>query len=239
MRDVIRSSNSSGRESSQDRVSFAVALMELKRQGCCVLVTGRVNERTRAAQSSHLFGNNDASRHRVLALTDATASGLDWYLPDGISQAHSSVTVLDHTETVRDAAGTVDPSLQHSDVDDGSPTIEGGLGTMLRESIEATVRNGPTGPSVFRLGVATLGALIAIDGLSSTRAFVGAVRTGVVEVHGMVHFHLPGVPDPETFEALYPEIDIHIELRDSHHVPEHRWHLLEAGLSTDWLPVQS
>lgn len=237
MRDVTRGPNSPSRELSQDRTSFAGELIQLKRQGCCVLVTGRVSEQTRAAQSCQLFGAVDASRHRVFTLTDITFSGTDQYLPEGISLAHSSVTVLDYTGIVRDAAGTVDTSLQHSDVGDSSKTYGIGLGTMLRESIGASVRDGPTGPGVLRLGVATLRALIAVDGLSSTQAFVRAVRTDVVDVHGIAHFHLPGVPDPETFAALSPEIDIHIELRESHHVPEHRWHLLGAELSSDWLPV--
>lgn len=238
MRDVTRSRDSSSQELSQDRTSFAAELMQRKRQGCCVLVTGRVSEQTRAAQSRQLFGARDASRHRVLALTDATPTGAGRYLPDDISPAHSSVTVLDYTETVRDATGTVETPLQQPDVD-GSNEVGSRLETMLREPVEAAVRNGPSGPGVLRLGVATLGALIAVDGLSPTQAFVKAVRADVVDVHGIVHFHLPGTPDPETLDALYPETDIHIELRESHHVPEHRWHLLGSELSTDWLPVRS
>lgn len=238
MRDVTHGPDSSNEDLSQDRASFAAELMQLKRQGCSVLVTGRVNERLHAAQSCQLFGARDASRHRVLTLTDATPARVCQYLPDGVAPADSSVTVLDYTETVRNVTGAADTPLHQLDTDD-SKTVGNRLGAMLCEPVEAAVRNGPTGPSVCRLGVATLGALIAIDGLSPTRSFVRTVRADVVDIHGIVHFHLPGTPDSKTLDTLYPVTDIHIELRESRCLPEHRWHLLDSDLSTDWLPVRS
>lgn len=238
MRNVTRGRDASNEDPPQGRAPFAAERMQLKRQGCSVLVTGRVNERLRAVQFRQSFGACDGSRHRVLTLTDATPAGVCQYLPHGVTPADSSVTVLDYTETVRNATGAADTPPNQSDADT-SKTVGNRVGAMLCELVEAAVCTGPPGTSVYRLGVATLGALTAIDGLSPTRSFVRTVRADVVDIHGIVHFHLPSTPGSETLDTLYPVTDIHIELRESRRLPEHRWHLLDSNLSTDWLSVRS
>lgn len=263
MRDVVSRLDTSGRELSQARASFAAELMQLKQEGCCVLVTSRANESVRAVQSRQLFGSVDASRQRTLTLTDsvgcdsvpsdgwqthckatettdiggseehhnrsydATSTGLSRYLPDGISADHSPASALDHREVVLDATDVTNTQLWPS-VDDS---------TTLCESVRTVVQNPAADPGELRLGVATLGALVAIDGCSATQAFVCAVRTDLIGVHGIAHVHLPGTPDSETLTTLRPEIDIHIELRESHGAGEPRWHLLDSELSTDWFPL--
>lgn len=236
MGDVPRGPNTPSSGAAQDLDPFAAALMRLKRRGCCVLVTGQVDERVRAAQSCRLFGQSNESRRRVLVLTEGTPSLTAQYLPDDITPAHSSVTKLDYTNEIRDAA-TADPSPQPRPTATGSeesaPMTD--LGTSLYDPIADAVRTDSPSPGELRLGIATLGALIDTDGLTASRAFVRAVRGDVLAVHGMGHFHFPGEPDTETFAALRPLIDIHIELRNLNGVPEHRWHLLEAGHSTGWI----
>lgn len=242
MGDATHDPNSSSRETSQRRGPFASELMRLKRRGCCVLVTGRVSDRVRAAQSRQLFGEIDESRQRVLALTDAAPADTSRYLPDGIPPTHQNVTVLDYTEMVR--AGVTDTPPPSTDTQSDSHfRSEGsdhkrGLATTLRASVGPAIRNDSVAPGELRFGIATLGALISADGLSPTQAFVRAVRTDVLSMHGMGHFHLPGVPDTDTLNALRSVTDIHLELRESQrHGPEHRWHLLEANYSTDWFPM--
>lgn len=249
----------SNQECSGERELFATELMRLKHRGCCVLVTGRVSERVRAAQSRQLFGDIGEPRQRVLTLTDATPTETCRYLPDGITPSQPNVTVLDHTSRVRDSSST--PARTHTNThshtqpladtthpEDGcesNSNIDINTDTdtdididTLSAAITAVVPDDCADPGEIRLGVATLGTLIGTDGLSATRGFVRTVRAEVVAANGMGHVHLPGSPDTETLDALRPVIDIHIELRESQpRVPEHRWHLLETGCSTDWLPM--
>lgn len=256
MGDVAHSPDAPGskQECSKER-EFATELMRLKHRGCCVLVTGRVSERVRATQSRQLFGDIDEPRQRVLTLTGVTSTEAGQYLPDGITPPQPNVTVLDHTSVVRDSSGVAETSPQqpstpahththsHSQLSADASYSDHGLDInididTLSETITAVVPDDCTEPGEIRLGVATLGTLIGTDGLSATRAFVRTVRAAVVAANGMGHFHLPGSPDTETLDALRPIIDIHLELRESQpRIPEHRWHLLETGCSTDWLPM--
>lgn len=239
MDEATRRPASSDQETFQDRETFSGALMDLKRRGCCVLVTGQVNERTRAAQSRRLFGQSDTPRQRVLTLTDATSKSAARYLPEGIAPTHSTVTTLDYTETVRVIADTVGHSSQPAPVattsDDAASMGE--LGALLYDPIKDILRADTLHPGELRLGIATLRILIDNDGFSATRAFVRTLRADIVAAHGMGHFHLPGSPDSETVTALRPLIDIHIELRQSECGPEHRWHLLETGEATSWIQL--
>ncbi|RRJ33760.1 DUF7504 family protein [Halocatena pleomorpha] len=238
MKHASRGSNASG--SRQTEKSFTDTLMGLKRRGCCVLVTGQVDERVRAAQSRRLFGERETSRQRVLTLTDATSDLDAQYLPESITPAHSSVTTLNYTGVVRDIASTADPTAELPPTAASSEPSDsmGNLGDLLYDSIKETIRAGQTVPGELRLGIATLCVLLDTDGLSATEAFVRALRADVLAVGGMAHFHLPCSPGSETLAALDPLIDIHIELRESNGSVEHRWRLSETDHVTDWLPLQ-
>jgi hypothetical protein len=228
---------------------FADELMRLKQRGCCVLVTGSVSERVRTVQSRALFGSITEHRQRVLALTDATPAITSEYLPDGLGPEHSDVTVLDYTETVRNVTGIDPSSLEpHPSIapsDSRESTETGtenasviGLGETLRDSIAETIQT-DLSPGELRVGVATLNALIAMDGLPSTCAFVDAVRTDLLAANGMGHVHFPGSLDDDTLAALRPVVDIHLELRESqNNPPEQRWHLLDADLTTNWIQLR-
>ncbi|UPM44460.1 DUF7504 family protein [Halocatena salina] len=237
MGDVPRDPDSSSRETAQNPDSFAVELMGLKRRGCCVLVTGPVDERVRAAQSRRLFGESETDRQRVLILTERASDFTAQYLPDGIPSAHPSVNILDYTDLIDDMAGTTSPSPPFSPTD-ASPDTSGsmnGLCAHLCDPICDAIPTDSCCPGELRLGITTLDVLIDTDGLSATRAFVRSIRSDILAVHGMGHFHFPGEPDPELLTALSPLIDIHIELRKTDDVPEHRWHLLRTDHSTGWL----
>lgn len=225
-----------GQETVQDQEVFAGALIDLKRRGCCVLITGQVNERTRAAQSRRLFGQSDTTRQRVLTLTDATPSSASRYLPEGIAPTHTTVTTLDYTEKVRIATDTASHGSQPSSATSlGDGPSMAGVGALLYEPVRDAIRTDALSPGELRLGIATLRVLIDTDGLSATRTFIRAVRDDILDVRGMGHFHFPGSPASETVSALYPLVDIHIQLRQSNRGPEHRWHLLETGYSTNWI----
>lgn len=81
MRDVPRGSNSSGRE--PDRASFTVELIQPKRLGCRVLLTGRAPN-SRAAQLRQLFGNIGTTCYRVLTSKRCCANRARW--PFGLNQ---------------------------------------------------------------------------------------------------------------------------------------------------------
>lgn len=236
MRDVTRSSDTFNRTTVEDREVFAETLMDLKRRGCCVLVTGKVNERARAAQSRRLFGQSNTSRHRVLTLIDATPSAVSRYLPEGITPTHSTVTKLDFIDDIRLVADFVDNAAQSetesTEVNDAISMAT--IGSLLHDPIREALRSESFRPGELRLGIATLRVLIDTDGLTATKAFVQTVRNELVDINGMGHFHLPGELEAKTFTAFRPLIDIHIELRQTNCVLEHRWHLLETGESTSW-----
>jgi hypothetical protein len=218
---------------------FASELMRLKHRGCCVLVTGSVGERVRAMQSRALFGGVEEYRQRVFALTDATPT--DQYLPDGLTPESSDVTVLNHTDTVRDVAGVADPSSLQQSASPSSVSAETasvtGFGATLSDSITETIQSGLS-PGELRVGVATLNALIAMDGLSATCAFIREIRADLRAAHGMGHVHLPGSPEADALDALRSVVDIHLELRESQqYTPRQRWHLLDADITTNWHPV--
>ncbi|RRJ31841.1 DUF7504 family protein [Halocatena pleomorpha] len=236
MGDVPRGPVSSSRETAQNRDLFAVELMGLKRRGCCVLVTGSVSERVRAAQSRRLFGESDTSRQRILIFTEQASSPTAQYLPDGIPSTHPSVRILDYTDLVADMAGDISSSQQSlADVDPDTPESMTGLCVLLCDPVCDAVPSDSLPPGELRLGITTLGTLVETDGLSATRAFVRSIRSDILAANGMGHFHFPDDPDPELLAALDPVIDIHIELRQSDDVPEHRWHLLGTEHSTGWL----
>lgn len=230
---------------------FVNELMRLKQRGCCVLVTGSVSERVRTMQSRALFGSIEEHRERVFALTDATPAKTADYLPGGRTPKHTDVTVLDYTDTVRDVTGVTDVSslqLRSSTASSRAKTPETpavettsitGLGETLYDSIAATIQADQLSPGELRVGVATLNALIAMDGLAPTCAFVDALRTDLLAANGMGHVHFPGVLDSNALTALRPVVDIHLELRESRQPPpEQRWHLLDADLTTNWLRLK-
>lgn len=234
---VPRDPDASSRETAQNRDSFAVELMGLKRRGCCVLVTGPVDEQVRAAQSRRLFGESDEPRQRVLILTEEAPSHTAQYLPNGITPTHSSVRILDYTDIIHDMTGAISPSPQLSPADIGSGAAGPmtGLCALLCDPVCNAIPADSLRPGELRVGITTLGVLLDTDGLSATRAFVRSIRSHILAAHGMGHFHFPGDPDSEVFSALRPLIDIHIKLRNPDGIPEHRWHLLETDHSTGWL----
>lgn len=224
------------------REPFASELTRLKQQGCCVLVTGSVSERVRAMQSDNLFGVADERRQRVLILTDATSGGTAQYLPDGITPEHPHVTVLDYTDDARNMAGVTDLSSLSPSMDSSSVSPESDRGdelvTPLYEAITDTIQTDQLSAGELRVGVATLTPLITVDGLSAACTFVRAVRTEMLAAHGIAHVHLPGSPNANILTTFRSIVDIHLELRNSQQfVPEHRWQLLDADLTTTWLSV--
>lgn len=82
MRDVPCGSNSSGRK--PDRASFAVELIQPKRLGCRVLLTGCAPKRTRAAQLRQPFRNIGTTCYRVLTSKRCCANRMRW--PFGLDQ---------------------------------------------------------------------------------------------------------------------------------------------------------
>ncbi len=164
--------------------------MGLKHRGCCVLVTGQVDERARAAQSRRLFGQTDEPRKRVLTLIEARPA-----VQTSISRqnyaAHSSVTTLDYTEEARDIT-VVTSSPSQTAIDLGSETASlSGLSAVLcdplRDAIQADTSTGE-----LRLSIATLGTLIDIDGLSVT--LIRTIRSDILDSHGWDIFII-GEPD--------------------------------------------
>lgn len=227
---------------SPDHESFIAELTRLKCQGCCVLVTGAVSERVRTAQSRQLFGVPGAPRQRILTLTDATAADAAQYLPGEITPNHSRVTVLDYPDEVRGECAVADLSAPHPSPatqpgTDKPPTMTN-LGATLHAAITAKIQPEHVHAGELRVGIATLNELLSTDGLSATCAFISAVQTDVLAAHGMSHIHLSGETDDTTLAALRSIVDIHLELReDRRDAPEHRWHLFDANLISDWYSI--
>lgn len=225
------------------RDTFTTELTRLKQQGCCLLVTGSVSERVRAAQSQHLFGTPVEPRQRVLVVTDTITAGTARYLPPTVSPDDSDVTVLDALSTLRTrtAVGYSHSSSLDQPLDDASlPDDLVALHSALRDAIDVANREVQLPPGKLRIGLSSLCDLIERHGITATKTFVRAVTSDTRSMQGMTHFHFPGTLDSVTLTALKPVVDIHLELRDSFsRPPEQRWHLLGADLTSNWMTIRA
>ena len=225
-------------------------LNELKAEGCNLLVVGDSRRELFTRASASLLGEADASRFRLIALTDATSQSAARRLPDPVEtdQPLTAMTKLVHhplsaRSTTAEAATESYPEL--TGIPESHVTREclAELETEIAESM-AAFHNRTTDPTAteLRVGVDSLVPLLDRYEESAVRRFVRVVADRAREYDAMAHYVLPEPYDSERVQSLAGEFEAVVEVRSvdptkHDHDAEERWHIPGKDLTIDWLPL--
>ncbi|WP_132058849.1 DUF7504 family protein [Halorussus amylolyticus] len=231
-----------------DDLSLFVSLLNrLKSTGCSLLVVGDEPRELFTRASGHLFGDSEALRHRILAVTDATAESIAERLPDPEETPRpltDTAHILNHTGAPRSVTTATDPTtppaltgIRETCIAD--PELQG-LESALVEAIRRVDgRADHLQPSDLRVGVDSLGPLVGHYEMDVVRRCLDAVGSHVRDHSGMAHYTLANAYDDEDVQALVPHVDAVIELRSVDpeewgHDAEQRWHVPRRDITTEW-----
>lgn len=215
---------------------FADVLERLRRDGCCLLITGEVPESVGVHVTRRLLGAPESDRKRVVALTNSAAKSLESRLPYGVGTAEPTLWTVDQRYGQRSAArpGSADPPAASDAVDDLR-----WLQAELTEAIEwFDERADGLDPAELRVAVDSLAYLLEAHDRTTVRRFVRETGERVRAVNGMAHYHL-AVPDADPAVAELSELfDARVELRQRDGgLPEQRWHVPAASFRSEWIRI--
>lgn len=217
--------------------SFAEALDQLKERGCLVLVVGAVGDDATYAGCRRLLGDELSHPRRRLFLT--TDSDVSKHPGARATCGHSDPSdsrAITYMTTARTAT-SVDPDASMQ-VD--TAVVDGSI-EWLTSATEAAVddleaRAGDLEPGELRVCIDDLEAIIANDDDVEVVEFIRTLRQRVLDAHGMGHAHItrtaPGIP----VDAILPFFDAILEV-DSQEDCRQRWHVRDAGITTEWLEL--
>ncbi|WP_158055947.1 DUF7504 family protein [Halorussus halophilus] len=225
-------------------------LNELKAEGCNLLVVGDSRRELFTRASGSLFGDVNAPRFRLLALTDATTQSAAERLPDPVetSQPLTAMTKLvRHPLSARSTAAQAStgnhPGL--TGIPETKVTTEclAELETELVESMaEFHNRTTDRRSTELRVGVDSLVPLLDRYEESTVRRFVRIVAERSREYDAMAHYILPEPYESERVQSLANEFEAVVEVRSvdptkHDHDAEERWHIPGKDVTIDWLPL--
>ncbi|WP_135805483.1 DUF7504 family protein [Halorussus marinus] len=210
---------------------FRRRLLELKREGCNVLVVGDAGG---ASACRRLLGDSSAGpRYRVFVAADADRSSARDRL-DAIDEdrTRDAAAVVVWRPGGRDAAGGSSASADSLDRD---VTVESAdlraLGAAVAETVEALASGAERrSPARLRLCFDSLAPVVDGHGVRDARRFLLGVTETVERVDGMGHYHLPGRYDRDALAALF---DGTVEVRRARDGVEQRWRV--DGMDTGWI----
>ncbi|WP_224447147.1 DUF7504 family protein [Haloprofundus salilacus] len=219
--------------------SFTVALSELKRRGCNILVVGSSEPDARQSLTRRLLGDATTEpRKRLFVFTDGVHT--HERLGNG-PRDDDSLRVVTQSSVVRGAAATeglpgstLGGPVAHEYVEAGDL---GSLSWAIGDAITSFQSNGPLETSELRLCLDSLQPLVEDHGVKSVRRFASVVGGRVKSVAGMAHYHLSVPNDDPVVDELADAFDAVIELRMCDGTPEHRWTFPDRALSNDWMPI--
>src|SRR6056297_2235981 len=99
--------------SDDELTEFVGVLKELKTTGCTLLVVGDGPRELLTRASGRMFGDDDVTRYRILAATDATPGSIAARLPDPESAprpVEETTHVLNHAGAVRSVTAASNPA---------------------------------------------------------------------------------------------------------------------------------
>ncbi|WP_158055548.1 DUF7504 family protein [Halorussus halophilus] len=243
-------SRSSGDVPPDDAIQeFLDLLNELKATGCNLLVVGDEPRCTFTRASKRLFGDAEAMRYRLLAVTDATPQSVADRLPDAESTprpVEETTHVLTHAQTPR--------CVTTSEISDSQRELASvretriadpelcGLQSALVEGIETFADATPRlRPGDLRVGIDSLGSLLDEYDQAVVRRCLDTVGRHVCKYDGMAHYVLPEAYDSDRVQSLLGAFDAVIEVRrvsdEYEHDAEERWHVPDEGLTIGWTPL--
>jgi hypothetical protein len=208
---------------------FEAALTELRRSGSAFLVTGAVPDRFHRQTCDELLGPDDDERLFVRVGAGAESA----------SDPTDGDRVLDLDATSRSAAATDAPAGGAVAGGAGSsaatvvPTLSS-AGAAFESELAALDTTADRGP---RICVASVLPLVETSGEEQAFRFLHLVTSRVRRLGGTCHLHLPLAADSELAGTMAALVDATVELRLTDDHPEQRWHIHEAGIRSDWLPL--
>lgn len=216
--------------------TFAEALDRLKSRGCLVLVVGPVGGDAKYVGCRRLLGDElSRTRRRLFVTTDsdvtkhpgakATCSHSSPADSRAISYKTSArcATALESTDSLEIEETVVDGDLQQ-------------LSTATAVALqELESRADGVDPGELRVCIDDLGSIIANDDVEVV-GFVRELRQRVLSAGGMCHAHIPKNVPGAPVDAILPYFDAILEV-DSSDICRQRWHVRDAGITTDWLEL--
>ncbi|MFD1599684.1 DUF7504 family protein [Halobellus rarus] len=125
--------------------------------------------------------------------------------------------------------------------DDATVTVEGSIvdlgveiGTAIRE-FDAVA--GDLDPAELRVAFDCVAPLLSEYDRQTVFRFLHLLANDVRSVGGMGHVRVPEPFDSEIVRLFAPLFDAVVELRLDGREPQQRWHLRDAGLTSEWLPI--
>lgn len=199
-----------------DRV--ARGLDALKRRGSNILLVGAGSSGAHDVACRRLCGTARDPRYRLF-VTDESTGAASHSIDDERSR---SIDYESIARTSTDAAG--------------SP-LEA-LGLDVIETIDAFDADADgLAPSQLRVCVGPLATLLQEHDTERVFRLVHVVSSRIEGARGMGHYHLPVNHDHDAVRLLEPVFDATVGLRDRRDGFEQRWHLHDAGVRTDWIPL--
>lgn len=205
---------------------LADALSTLKREGCTLLVAGDVSDAVHARACEQMLGDESAGPRRRLFVRPA--GGPAGATGDGSGQ----VAVVAGERALRSTSWS---SVEAERYVDGAD-----LGTLCA-TIERSVAEidraaGGLDPAELRLCVDSVATLAETNDADSVFRFLHALTGLVRSVDGLAHVHYRVDGGEDAVAQFAPVFEATVELRLADG-PEQRWHLRDAGLSSEWLPL--
>ena len=248
--------------STDSTVGFGERLQELKSRGCAVLVVGAVPSDVHVGLCRRMLGERtDPPRQRLLVFTNGTvtmgsripgagtAAGAGFESgtspgtnagvggTNGASGAAEGETHVITTATARSTASVAGGDRGVPVVDLAGPSLAE-LGTAISEVFEGLERrHGSLEPAQLRFCLDSLSPLLDAHDEAAMFQFLVLLTGYVRAMDGMGHFHLPLPRQTYAARLVAPLFDAVVELRVGVGEPEHRWHLQEDGVTSQWLPL--
>ena len=222
----------------ESRMAFVRTLSALKREGSVLLVVGNVPDEVHTAACRRMLGDSPKSRRRLFVETDTICTDAVDRLPahGARSLAGTARRITNPSYTRSAAAGEAAESpIPETTVEN---TKLSDLGVAISREIEALERaSGGFDPAEFRLCFDSLAPLVDEHDDEPVFRFLHVLSGLVHEVDGQAHFHLPLDPESPLVRTIEPLFDAVVELGIECGRPRQRWHLRDAGLSSEWLPL--
>lgn len=220
-----------------ETATFTRALASLKRRGSNLLVVGAGNDRTHADACRRLLGDDETDRRRLFVFTDRSGCSVDDETTSGTgtrvveyATRTRGAAAAQPSETAGSAAGPQAPGRR--EVVDDLPSLGRAVGEAVADFEDDTAG---MAPAQLRLCVDSLRPLLDEHDEQAVFRFLHAMTGDVRAVRGMGHYHLPVAYDDATVRTLAPLFDAVVEIRSQGADAQQRWHLREAGVTTDWL----
>lgn len=236
--------------SDDELTEFIGILNELKSTGCNLLVVGDCPRELLTRASGRMLGDDDVTRYRILATTDATPGSIAERLPDADEAprpVEETTHVLNHAGAVRSVTAASNPTappdlagVRETRIADPELT---GLQRGLVDAIEEFgSRAGTLQPAQLRVGVDSLAPLLEFYGVDVVRRCLRIVGGHVRDHDAMAHYVLPEAYDSDVVETLSADVDGVVEVRLSDSAGdgfagEQRWHVPDRDLSAGWIPL--